>query len=412
MTLLPQLKDQLVASRPTRARRRTARTIVAFVAIALLVAAGALAAGGVIPIGTSVEPPARFHGDPEVGQGVPVRSTPRLLPLRVPDPDGGPAWGLRTVRTSRGLICVQVGRVVDGKLGVLGQDGIAGNDGRFHELSPRFATLGPGCAAPDANGSAFLAIDSRGMASGEGPRRSCLGPGESSPRRPRCPKADHRRFLYGLLGPEAVGLDYRHKGRVRSAEVARPEGAYLVVLAEPQRFAGSLSGVTPSMGHPFTRITYRDGSTCPRAGTPATPRDPCPPRGRQPLLAGLDRDAVRRPLRAAVLPPPRRGRPLRRLQVTFRAPVAVDDARSTYQLTARFQQTCRGLYLVPSTNRDVERGALVRLIVGIPRRCHGPVRGTVVLTATTGGMPGGMPDPRDKTSNITIGRFNQRVPKP
>ena len=56
--------------------------------------AGALAATGVIRIGS----PVRSHApaNPRGGYGVVVGHQSGLLPLRVPDPSGGPPWGMRT----------------------------------------------------------------------------------------------------------------------------------------------------------------------------------------------------------------------------------------------------------------------------------------------------------------------------
>jgi hypothetical protein len=60
----------------------------------------------------------------------------RLLPIRVADPQGGPPWGLRLVRTTRGDTCVQLGRVQDGQLGSLGIADAWDNDHRFHPIPP------------------------------------------------------------------------------------------------------------------------------------------------------------------------------------------------------------------------------------------------------------------------------------
>jgi hypothetical protein len=397
MTYLPQLKDQLVAG--PRTRRPRARLIAAIVALVLLIAAGALAASGVIEIGSDIEPPARFGKDPGLGPGTAVGSSVRLLPLRVPDPAGGPPWGLRVVTTSRGLRCLQVGRVVDGKLGVLGQDGIAHNDGRFHELSPRFATLTDNCASPDARGNAFIAVEAIGLASGEGWRRSCLSPGEGAPGRKRCPVADHRRFLYGLGGPRVAALAYKHDGRVRSMRASGPEGAYLIVLAERHRSGGSVVSNTPRIRHPFVRITYRDGSVCPPRGVAGKLGDCEREAGYRSLLAGLDREAVRRTLRAEL-----NGS---RLTVSFTAPVAVDDARLSYGTMGHFERSCPQIYFVPMTNRDVPRGSLVELGMTIPRRCHGTIAGTVRLSENPSGLPTPGGDPR---TSIPIGRFHKWVP--
>jgi hypothetical protein len=402
VTFLPQLRDQLVTGSPPPRPRRSARVVAAIVAVGLLIAAGALAATGVIEIGSKVEPPTRLKGDPSVGPGVAVGRGARLLPLRVADPAGGPPWGLELVPTSRGLTCLQVGRVVDGKIGVLGQDGIAHDDGRFHELSTGFARLQPGCAAPDAQGNAFIAVDWRGgLASGEGPRRSCLAPGEEAPGRRHCPVADHRRFLYGLVGPDVSELAYRHRGRVHSVPVAGPEGAYLIVLAGRQLGGGSTVGTAPFIGHPFTRITYRDGSVCPAPGATRDERR-CDPSGYRSLLAGLDRDSLRRRLHL--------DQSRRRLTISFRAPAAVDDARLSYWATAHFERTCPHIYFVPSTNRDVRRGSLVQLELKLPRRCQGPFHGVVTLSANASGMPS--PPGGDPRQSIVIGRFRERIPLP
>ncbi len=405
MTFLPQLKEQLVSSSPPRRPRRPTRFLVAGLVLLLAVAAGALAATGVIEIGSKVEPPERFQGKPDTGPGVAVGRSAHLLPLRVPDPAGGPPWGLRLVTTSRGLTCVELGRVVDGRLGVLGQDGIAHDDGRFHELSPRFATLSPGCGPPDAGaadagGNTFVAVDTRGLASGEGPRRSCLGPGEDAPGRRHCPVADHRRFLYGLLGPDVEQIAYRERGRVRSLAVTPPDGAYLIVQAGRQPAGGATVAAAPTIGHPFTRITYRDGTVCPPPGVTGRAGQ-CQPRAFRSPLAGLDPAALRRPLHVRLTG--------RRLLVSFTAPVGVPDARLSYGITAHFESSCPHIYFVPSTNRDVRRGALVELELKLPRRCHGAIRGTVRLTANRAGLVPG-PGPGVSGSSITVGRFREVVP--
>lgn len=399
MTFLPQLKDQLVATRPGPAPRRRARVVAVIVLAALLLAAGALAATGVIEIGSKVEPPPAFNKDPELGGGVGVVRSARVLPLRVPDPAGGPPWGLRLVSTTRGLTCVQAGRVVDGRLGAIGQDGVAGDDGRFHELSPRYAASDPGCVPPDAAGNLYIAVDARGLASGEAPRRSCLGPGEGSPGKPRCPVEDHRRFLYGLLGPEASSLDYRNRGRVRSLKIAGPEGAYLIVLAERQRGGGVMAGPAPMIGHPFKRIVYRDGSFCPKPGATQEERR-CEPSGYRSPLTEIKPGSVRRPVRIEL-----DGRALR---VSFRAPVNIEDARLTYWATAHFEDSCPHIYFVPATNRDVRRGAVVRLDIKLPRRCHGPIDGTVRLSANRTGLPS--PPGGDPRTSLLIGRFREHIP--
>src|SRR5271157_4564520 len=114
--------------------RASAHVRVALLVIALVLATAAitLAATGVIltgsPVGTVRAPIAN------AGEGIPVAGGARLLPLRTADPAGGPPWGMRIIHTTRGLICVQIGRVYDGQLGQLGVDGAFHDDGRFHPL--------------------------------------------------------------------------------------------------------------------------------------------------------------------------------------------------------------------------------------------------------------------------------------
>ena len=130
-----QVERELRAATVRRAhlpwwRRHTPRLLgslsrlrVVLVALALVFAttAIALAATGVIltgaPVGTVTRPVAT------AGEGIPVAGGSRLLPLRAADPAGGLPWGMRIVHTTRGLICVQIGRVDHGQLGQLGVDG-------------------------------------------------------------------------------------------------------------------------------------------------------------------------------------------------------------------------------------------------------------------------------------------------
>ena len=73
-----------------------------------------------------------------------------MLPIAAPDPAGGPDWGMRVLSTTRGEGCLQLGRIVDGKLGALGQDDAFANDGRFHELpvSAAFDSAAAPCSTP------------------------------------------------------------------------------------------------------------------------------------------------------------------------------------------------------------------------------------------------------------------------
>ena len=125
-------------------RRRTIplRGIAIAVLLLLVITAVALAAAGVLGTGSPVRPPP--GSSPTAGIGIPARGESRLLSLSVPDPAGGLPWGMRIVHTTRDLVCVQIGRLYRGQLGLLGRDGAFGNDGRFHPLPPNAIAEYPG----------------------------------------------------------------------------------------------------------------------------------------------------------------------------------------------------------------------------------------------------------------------------
>jgi hypothetical protein len=110
-------------------------------AVVLGLTAPAAAAAIVVGRGDPIGPPA--PGDVPV-ELQPRESNARLAGLDVPDPDGGPVWDLRTSRGRTGSVCVTVGQVFDGELGLLGLDR------RFRSLPSVAADT---CAAPQARGA-------------------------------------------------------------------------------------------------------------------------------------------------------------------------------------------------------------------------------------------------------------------
>jgi hypothetical protein len=115
-----------------RGRARRLRLPILALGCLLVTTTIALAATGVILTGEPVRPEELLN--PSVGEGVPAPGASQLLALRVPDPEGGLPWGMRIVRTTRGEVCLQIGRVQDGQLGELGIDGAFHGDGRFHPI--------------------------------------------------------------------------------------------------------------------------------------------------------------------------------------------------------------------------------------------------------------------------------------
>ena len=120
------------------AGRRRLLSLLALLALGGVGATLALDAPGVTRGGKSSAKGQSSSGGPGVAAqpGVLVATTSRLLALRVPDPAGGPPWGMRLVHTTAGVVCVQLGHVEGGRLGQLGVDGAFNNDGRFHVLAP------------------------------------------------------------------------------------------------------------------------------------------------------------------------------------------------------------------------------------------------------------------------------------
>lgn len=195
-----------------------------------------------------------------------VATSVRLLPLRVADPGGGPPWGMRLVTTTRGLLCAQVGRVLDGRLGAFGSDGAFHDDGRFHAFTRDDlpAVRAPGteesgdCVAPKetfAGEIDGLDRDAVENPQGDGPALS-----------------DRREISFGLLGTHALAITYRSGGRTFTRSVLRGLGAYLVVgRAKQSRYLGS-TGAAPGGDYAddldpagltgaLVAITYRYGRT-------------------------------------------------------------------------------------------------------------------------------------------------------
>ncbi len=283
------LRDAVAERRHVRWYRRLAvrpaRGVVV-VAVCLVASGSALAASGVFRTGAPVAPEVAPLAGTNVG--APIPSSARLLAMRVADPGGGPPWGLRTIRTTRGLMCVQVGRIVDGRIGVLGKDGAFHDDGRFHPLSVDYLEDGGfNCGTEDANGNAFLneeafGVPADGLKNGEGEvSGGCYGPRPSTQ---QCPPSERRNISYGLLGPDATSITYQGAGGTgQTMATEGPDGAYLVVqrhiasacLRGPAECSGRFAGVFRSRGSSgdtggptlnafgvVRSVSYRGGSSC------------------------------------------------------------------------------------------------------------------------------------------------------
>lgn len=252
------------------------------------------------------------QGSPTLGAGRALPGKSVMLPLRFPDPQGGPPWGMRLVQTTRGDTCMQFGRVEDGKVGELGIDGAWNNDRQFHPFPSTFdGGWGQSCGTTDAAGHAFVNVEFNGIASSanlvtgtRGPQgEGCITPQyvpsrlarrlrhpfhpQTGSNLPSCPPGAGRIVFIGLLGPDASSITYRAaNGTLRTEQTSGSDGAYLLVFPLNQKtcnlysqsldsglFSGSggncgdsvqSSGDSASPVSPgaVTAIRYRDGHVC------------------------------------------------------------------------------------------------------------------------------------------------------
>jgi hypothetical protein len=367
LQILQEVRDELLAAahRQEASRRaapgvrprlsRRANTVV--MAVVLVLAGGAIAAAATGVLGGS---PVKQQGrlSPNAGIGVPAPGGSRLLGLRAPDPQGGLPWGMRLVHTTRGEICVQVGRLEDDQLGQLGIDGAFHDDGRFHPLAPDILPEYSDSGDVTCDLAAPIAI---------GSWRS--GDRNAAPNQPELtsftPTAkDLRLISWGLLGPHAVSVTYHTAAGVRTRPVVPGTGAYLIVSAVshvPHSIgageelvgeisghevtalpAGRVGGPVPAATFPVLAATFRFGTfTCsighgaPVAASCPMPR-PMPENSFAPtrslnepvhvLLRTQSHDSCR----AAYLVDP-----CYRAEVEFKAPYAVTSAGSEYFVQAK-----------------------------------------------------------------------------
>jgi hypothetical protein len=318
---------------------------------------------------------------------------------------GIPPWGTDKVGTAP-TPGIQVGRLLEGRLGILGRDHAFRNDGRFHELPANSSFSPGGCTPLDANGRIFLTVGVDYMpASG---MESCYmlrffhgGP----PPGPGCMLSSERTLSYGFLGPQATGVTYRIGGRTLHQRTVGPEGAYLIVMPAIQQ--SHSDAVRPSLlpwGGPITAIAYRDGSRCnlPAHGRPY-PAAACEPHGYAPLKTRApSRKDVAAPIHVRRVRSHTHGhRPV--VQVSFNARIAVKSARSSYVIS--WSRASRALTSSALTTQgDIRAGTMIRKRFVVSKR--GLYRGTVRYVAMTG-PDSGMP--ARPGSGILVGRFAIRV---
>jgi hypothetical protein len=372
--------------------RRRAYVRVGLVALALVLATAAitLAATGVIltgsPVATVRAPIATAD------EGIPVAGGARLLPLRATDPAGGLPWGMRIIHTTRGLICVQIGRVHDNQLGQLGVDGAFHNDGRFHPL--------PTDALPDTLADAVGWMAGNCSSSGDIYAGDSVGlqlSAATSPGPSAGVPADRREISFGLLGVHAVSVTYREGSKTHTQPVLPGSGAYLIV----QRYTS---------GRPLGSVSETDGRD-----EPGNYSGPAGPNGALSAItydyAGrscVDRGDLRLatcglsevpPPRPAALPAVRvslyahlhiHDHVIKSAQISFHAPYSVTNADESYSATAAL---CPRSIAGGGSGADVARGGLVTIPIGgvLSRACGRAVKLTVEYISSTGGLPQSTP---------------------
>jgi hypothetical protein len=350
--------------------------------------------------GAPYDPP-WAHQKPQVDLGVPVAGGARPLSLRVPDPDGGPPWGLRVVRTTRGYDCVELGRVVDGQLAVLGQDGWFGDDHRFHPMPPSVFDAET-CGIVGSAGYALAGSWDTIFASGISVVGGCQYPAPQwalDPTLPVCPVRDLRFVAYGMVGPNALAIAYTDWGRRETLRTVGREGAYLVVRRESRVLEvngaggggpGLAGGGGPGSFPGAVAVVYRDGRRCPSADPGP---DTCVLKTFNTALAHTHVKRV--PVRVVL----DWGRPqvpgTFDAVVRFRAPVAVSSGALDYDFSAVNPGVRTVVRL--SLDRDVRQGHDVHWSVSIPA-CTRQATLTIHLDrATATSIPG-----RDDTPSIAI----------
>ena len=437
MTLLPEVRSQLYVAAERRSlsprgrllsrvlrprpsgRWRRAPLISLGVGLVLV---GCAFGAGLIQLGAPAKTTLTFS-NPRAELGALVPGTVRLLPVATPDPQGGPPWGMRVLSTTRGVGCIQVGRLVDGKLGALGQDGAFGDDGRFHELPVSSSFDQFACAALDGKGRIFNNVTVGDQPASAawffGSSTGCVPPGTRPAANPHnnktCSQSDERNLYYGLLGPDAKSITYVIGGHRRTVATAGADGAYLLVTKAPvhQLFdfpGGGTTDVVPVDG-PITELHYRNGATCHLTsrswigGKSACTPSLEVPVGYAPVAKTPTRAQVATPLRVRLV---RNAAGKHEIALSFTSRVAVTEQRSNYSLLWREPNMPPRAYSGESTHADIAAGQTVTMRIGQfgPPLPPGVTSGTVTLVYATG--PALLEGPG--TVYVLVGRFSVHVP--
>jgi hypothetical protein len=451
MTLLPEIRSQLYTAAERRSRSRRARLLSRFagprlsgrwrrapliaLGVGVLLVGGAFGAG-LIELGAPAKLPFSLLRNSHEGYGALVPGTVRMLPIAAPDPAGGPDWGMRVLSTTRGQGCIQIGRLLDGKLGALGQDDAFANDGRFHELPVSAAFDINGCALLDGKGRLFTNVtaDERPASAwiGTGGRLGGCVPATAGPYEkglrltrqeramglkpvPICPQSDLRNIYYGLLGPEAQSITYVLDGQRHTLPTVGSGGAYMFVTRASAHqllnFANAGTADIVPVDGPIKEIHYRDGSTCHLTskswigGAYA-----CRPSLSEPVgYVSVGKELTHAQLATPIHTHLTRGRQGRyAITISFTARAGVADARRLYSVRWREPGMPSGAYGASASNSNLAPGQTLTFTIGRfgPSIRAGVVHGTIRLLQALGA--GGIEGPG--SVSVLVGSFAVRVP--
>ncbi len=383
--ILQELRDDLIAAAhrqeadlPVAGRMRSwlsRRVNAVVVAMALMLAGGGIA---VAATGLLSGSPVRQRGSssPSAGFGVPAPGGSRLLALRAPDPQGGLSWGMRLVHTTRGELCVQIGRLDRDQLGQLGIDGAFHDDGLFHPLTPN--------VNPEYSDPGDISCNPVGeirIGTWPGGDRSAAPIPERTSFKPEVKNL--RSISWGLLGPHAVSVTYRTAAGARTDAVAPGTGAYLIVSTVSHvphsinaggELLGWTSGHAVAAGFPtrgdvggsVIAATFRFGSFTCSIGRGAPVATACPPPRPTPESRFSPTRSLNEPVAVTLRTQSHAScsaaylvDPCYRAEVAFKAPYAVTSAGSEYLVQAK----SRCNHARPSswsTVDDIRQGETVR----------------------------------------------------
>jgi hypothetical protein len=347
MTLIPELEREIQRVLPRR-RRWSLRFGASVTAILLVGTTGALAATGVIPVGSPTRDHTRLK--PHEGIGA-LTGSAKVLAVQADDPDGGPPWGLRLVKTTRNLGCLQAARLLNGQIGVLGRDRAFDDDGRFHPIPLSSVGHAATCEQLDGQGRLITNVVMGGIPASASLNSECFAPqfAHGVPKDRYCDPRSIRLLHYGLLGPQAKSIVVGGKEIPTVGE----EGAYLLVERIGDSGMGGVTSYPWPINGPITEIRWKDGTSC--AVT----------------ITGVDKRCVNPGYAAPETPPVKDVRaPIKvrlfrtakhwHARISFKAPVAIADASAAYTIRLSVpSKKSRGRGIGTATQKDIRAGETV-----------------------------------------------------